>query len=142
MTDEPDLLVDVVRVAHGFEAETIAESLQSRGIAARAFTTVGDTLQWEAGIKPSCVVQVPRSQFRAAQIALASIKSGSVDIDWDELFGPEPAAPPEIPAQARRGPSKMKVVGLVLLILFGTPLVIGLAAVIVAVARHALLEPR
>ena len=88
------------------------------------------------------MVQVPRSQFRAAQIALASIKSGSVDIDWDELFGPEPAAPPEIPAQARRGPSKMKVVGLVLLILFGTPLVIGLAAVIVAVARHALLEPR
>ncbi|MBU6413419.1 MAG: hypothetical protein KGS45_08080 [Planctomycetes bacterium] len=140
MSDTPDLLVDLVRVPNGFEAETIAESLLARGIHARAFTAVGDTMQWEAGIKPSCLVQVPRSQLRAAQIALASIKSDSIDIDWDEMFGPEgdisasPAAP--------RKQSMVKVIGLSMLIGVGFIFVLGIAIAIIAIARHAILEPR
>lgn len=146
MSADPDVLVDLVRVPHGFEAETIAESLLARGIQARAFTMVGDTLQWEAGIKPSCLVQVPRSQLRQAQMALASLKSDSIDIDWDELFPPEEdekAKPVEQSARDSKPPrSAVRTIGLILL---GTCLVaifLGIAIAIIAVARHALMEPR
>ncbi len=144
MTHEADVLVDLVRVPHGFEAETIAEALQSRGIQAKAFTMVGDTLQWEAGIKPSCLVQVPRSQFRAAQLALASLKSDSIDIDWDELFPPE-----ESPADAAfptvstplPGRSVVRTIGMVLLGAFLVSIFLGIAIGVISVARHVLMEP-
>jgi hypothetical protein len=148
LTHDPDVLVDLVRVPHGFEAETIAEALQSRGIQAKAFTMVGDTLQWEAGIKPSCLVQVPRSQFRAAQLALASLKSDSIDIDWDELFppeespadaatGPEPAVPTPLPRR-----SMVRTIGMLLLGAFLVSIFLGIAIGVISVARHVLLEPR
>jgi hypothetical protein len=126
LNPEPDLLVDLVRVPHGFEAETIAESLQARGIEARAFTTVGDTMQWEAGIKPSCLVQVPRSQLRAAQLALASLKSDSIDIDWDELFGPEEPAPiRQEESHPMRKRSVVRILGLGLLLGFVLWVLVG-----------------
>lgn len=163
MTPDPDVLVDLVSVPHGFEAETIAESLQSRGIRARAFTTVGDTLQWEAGIKPSCLVQVPRSQLRAAQIALASLKSDSIDIDWDELFPPDSeqpstqdstdrsAEPGSVSAQPdrdsrpaffRKELTAVRSIGIILLGLFLLVFAIGLVVAVIAITRHAFLEPR
>jgi hypothetical protein len=126
LREEPDLLVDLVRVPHGFEAETIAESLQARGIGARAFTTVGDTLQWEAGIKPSCLVQVPRSQLRAAHIALASLKSDSIDIDWDEMFGPEEPAPvSQEESHPRRKLTVVRILGMALLMGFVMWVLVG-----------------
>lgn len=82
MTNDPEGLVVLTEAKTGFEAETIARSLEAQGIRA----TVADELTSNAFggvIRPK--VMVRRADLDRARGSLRSIKADSVDIDWSEL---------------------------------------------------------
>jgi hypothetical protein len=89
MTADPEGLVVLTEAKTGFEAETIAHSLEAQGVRA----TVADAMTTElfSGAIGSAKVMVRRADLKAARNALRSIKAESVDIDWSELDVGEPA---------------------------------------------------
>lgn len=94
---DPDILVDLTTARTAFEAEAIANALESQGIPARAFTLAGSMLQWDiAGTQPMRV-QVRRGDLERARAALHDTRQDSVDIDWSEIDtgDPTPVGPGE-----------------------------------------------
>jgi hypothetical protein len=82
---DPDILVDLTTARTDFEAEVIVNALNEQGIPARAFTTAGAMLQWEAAVSQPMRIVVRRRDFDAAKAALRAIRADSVDLDWDEV---------------------------------------------------------
>jgi hypothetical protein len=83
MTADPEGLVVLTEAKTGFEAETIAHSLEAQGVRA----TVADAMTTElfSGAIGSAKVMVRRADLETARNALRAIKAESVDIDWSEL---------------------------------------------------------
>lgn len=101
--EDPDILVDLTTARTAFEAEAIANALESRGIPARAFTLAGTMLQWDiAGTQPMRI-QVRRRDLERARQALHDVRQDSIDIDWSEVDvgAPHDAADHAPPAPIR-----------------------------------------
>jgi hypothetical protein len=100
--DDPQEPVVLRTVRSDFEAETIAAALRDRGIDARAVG--GETAGYRAAAPGAVRVMVRRLDLERAEQALLDIRTGSVDIAWDELNPgpPEDAAEPEPAASDSR----------------------------------------
>ncbi len=85
MNTRPDETVVLLETTTGFEAETIAAALRSRGIEARTADTATAAIMNNA-IGYSKVL-VLRAQEAEARQTLRTIRQDSVDIDWKTEVG-------------------------------------------------------
>ncbi len=142
MPDDPDILVPFTTAKTEFEGATIVESLRAAGIRAEVFAAASNTLQWDVNFTDPIKVMVRRADVDRAREQLATVRRDSVDIDYDELFGPADHAA-ELALARRRAARRrrwalagMVAMALVAVSWFG-PLAIPAALLVAALAGTA-----
>lgn len=125
MPRDPDILVPLIGALTEFEASVMVEALKAEGIPAHTFATAATTLQWDIASTQPIKVMVRRADIERAATVLKSIRTDSVDLDWDEVVGA--GAEPEEnaqPAPAERPTYRPMVVVCAALLAFGSTLLV------------------
>jgi hypothetical protein len=83
MGHDPEMPVVLTTTPTEFQAEAIAAALREHGVA--AMTEGGMVATFRVEAPAHARVMVKRRDLRVAQVILRSIRSDSVDLDWDEI---------------------------------------------------------
>lgn len=126
---DPDALVEIASTVGEFEANIVAARLESEGIQAQVFRSVGSMLGCGPIVTKDVVrVMVRAADAEAARAALQRAREESIDLDWSDVdVGVRVEEAPrrmEAEAVAR----SLRTMGIVLLVLVALGL--ALAAVI------------